>query len=54
MEEASKNSNKNESKKESTLYFGELRNDTEFITKSTNLENVCIQFNYYIITLLLF
>lgn len=29
-----------ETPKKSVIDFGELRNDTDFITKSTNLENV--------------
>lgn len=31
-----------ETPKNTSMDFGELRNDTEFITKSTNLENVSV------------
>lgn len=31
-----------ETPKKSRMDFGELRNDTDFITKSTNLENVSV------------
>lgn len=41
MEGASENPHENDGQKKSTFNFGELRNDTEFITKSTNLEIVC-------------
>lgn len=33
-----------ETPKNTSMDFGELRNDTEFITKSTNLENVSVFF----------
>lgn len=33
-----------ETPKKSHIDFGELRNDTDFITKSTNLENVSVFF----------
>lgn len=36
-----------ETPKKSRMDFGELRNDTDFITKSTNLENVSVVYCWF-------